>query len=104
MVAAAAADGHIDDVERGQILQRAGDAGLDADTQAFLRAELEAPKSLAAIVSMARPEIAGDVYAASCVAVDADTDAERIYLDTLAMRLKLAPDARAAIHQQLGLA
>lgn len=104
MVAAAAADGHIDDIERGQILQRAGDAGLDADTQAFLRAELEAPKSLAAIVSMARPEIAGDVYAASCVAVDADTDAERVYLDTLAARLKLAPDARAAIHQQLGLA
>jgi uncharacterized membrane protein YebE (DUF533 family) len=104
MVAAAAADGHIDDVERGQIMQRAGDAGLDADTQAFLRAELEAPKSLAAIVSMARPEIAGDVYAASCVAVDADTDAERVYLDTLAARLKLAPEARAAIHQQLGLA
>jgi uncharacterized membrane protein YebE (DUF533 family) len=104
MVAAAAADGHIDDVERGQIMQRAGDAGLDAETQAFLRAELAAPKSLAAIVSMARPEIAGDVYAASCVAVDADTDAERVYLDTLAKRLNLPEPQRQQIHQQLGLA
>lgn len=104
MVAAAAADGHIDDLERGQILQRAADAGLDADTQSFLRAELDAPKSLAAIVSAARPEIAADLYAASCAAISLDTEAERVYLDTLATRLQLAPDARAAIHQQLGMA
>jgi len=104
MVAAAAADGHIDDLERGQILQRAADAGLDADTQAFLRAELDAPKSLAAIVSAARPEIAADLYAASCAAISLDTEAERVYLDTLASRLNVAPDARAAIHQQLGIA
>lgn len=104
MVAAAAADGHIDDLERGQILQRAADAGLDAETQAFLRAELDAPKSLAAIVSASRPEIAADLYAASCAAISLDTEAERVYLDTLATRLNVAADARAAIHQQLGIA
>jgi uncharacterized membrane protein YebE (DUF533 family) len=103
MVAAAAADGHIDDVERGQILQRAGDAGLDAETQAFLRAELDAPKSIAAIVGAARPELAADLYAASCVAISLDTDAERVYLDTLAARLNLGEDTRRTIHQQLGL-
>ena len=104
MVAAAAADGHIDDLERAQILQRAADAGLDAETQAFLRAELDAPKSLAAIVGAARPEIAADLYAASCAAISLDSEAERVYLDTLATRLNVAPDARAAIHQQLGMA
>lgn len=103
MVAAAAADGHIDDLERAQILQRAGDAGLDTDTQAFLRAELDAPKSLAAIVGAARPEIAADLYAASCAAISLDSEAERVYLDTLATRLNVAPDVRAAIHQQLGM-
>jgi uncharacterized membrane protein YebE (DUF533 family) len=103
MVAAAAADGHIDDLERAQILQRAGDAGLDPDTQAFLRAELDAPKSLAAIVGAARPEIAADLYAASCAAISLDSEAERVYLDTLATRLNVAPDVRAAIHQQLGM-
>jgi len=104
MVAAAAADGHIDDIERGQIIQRATDAQLDAETQAFLRAELDAPKSLAAIVSAARPELGIDIYAASCVAISLDTEAERVYLDTLAMRLNLGADTRQTIHAQVGIA
>jgi uncharacterized membrane protein YebE (DUF533 family) len=103
MVAAAAADGQIDDTERGQILQRAADANLDAQAQAFLRAELDAPKSLLAIVSATRPELAPDVYAASCVAISLDTDAERSYLDTLATRLGISSDARQAIHAQVGM-
>jgi uncharacterized membrane protein YebE (DUF533 family) len=104
MVAAAAADGLIDAEERETILARARDAGLDPDTQRFLEAELDAPKSLAAIVAQSRPEIAPDVYAASCVAISLDTEAERIYLDTLAQRLNLDPAARQAVHAQLGLA
>ncbi len=104
MVAAAAADGLIDADERALILGRARDAGLDTDTQRFLEAELDAPKSLAAIVAQSRPEIASDLYAASCVAISLDTEAERIYLDTLAQRLNLDPTARQAVHAQLGLA
>ncbi len=104
MVAAAAADGHIDDIERGQILQRATDAQLDAETQAFLRAELDAPKSLVAIVSAARPELGPDIYAASCIAISLDTEAERVYLDTLAARLNLGAETRQTIHAQVGLA
>ena len=103
MVAAAAADGHIDDLERGQIMQRAADAKLDAETQAFLRAELDAPKSVAVIAAAARPEIGADVYAASCVAISLDTEAERVYLDTLATRLNLSAEARQTIHAQVGL-
>jgi uncharacterized membrane protein YebE (DUF533 family) len=104
MVAAAAADGLIDADERETILARARDAGIDTDTQRFLEAELDAPKSLAAIVAQSRPEIAADLYAASCVAISLDTEAERIYLDTLALRLNLDPAARQAVHAQLGLA
>ncbi len=104
MVAAAAADGLINAEERETILARVRDAGLDADTQHFLKAELDAPKSLAAIVAQSRPEIAADVYAASCVAISRDTEAERIYLDTLAQRLGLDPAAREAVHTELGLA
>ena len=103
MIAAAAADGLIDDQERATILARATDAGLDAETTNFLRAELDDPKSLAAIVRMTRPEIAPDVYAASCLAITLDTDAERAWLDTLATRLALEPARRTEIHQQLGL-
>jgi uncharacterized membrane protein YebE (DUF533 family) len=104
MVAAAAADGLIDPIERGHILKRANDAGLDADTRRFLESELDAPKSLDAIVAAARLELAPDVYAASVIAISLDTDAERAYLDTLAQRLQLAPEQRRTIHEQLGLA
>jgi uncharacterized membrane protein YebE (DUF533 family) len=104
MIAAAAADGLIDEQERSTILGRAADAGLDADTTRFLSAELDDPKSLAAIVRMSRPEIAPDVYAASCLAITLDTEAERAWLDTLATRLALEPARREEIHRQLGLA
>lgn len=104
MIAAAAADGLIDEEERATILGRARDAGLDAETTGFLRAELDEPKSLAAIVRATRPEIAPDVYAASCLAITLDTEAERAWLDTLATRLALEPARREEIHRQLGLA
>lgn len=104
MVAAAAADGVIDDAERAQMLKRANDAGFDEETKRFLELELAQPKSLAVIAASARGGLATDLYAASCAAITADTDAERVYLETLARRLGLTDDARAEIHRQLGLA
>lgn len=104
MIAAAAADGRIDDDERTGILARAESAGLDDDTRAFLQRELAAPRGLDAIVADARPEIAADLYAASAFAISVDTDAERAYLDRLAAGLGLTPQTRATIHKQLGLA
>ena len=103
MVAAAAADGVIDEAERAQMLQRANEAGFDAETKRFLQDELSAPRSLAVIVASARPEIATDLYAASCAAITADTEAEKTYLNTLATRLGLSESARADVHRQLGL-
>ncbi|MEO8500859.1 MAG: DUF533 domain-containing protein [Vicinamibacteria bacterium] len=101
MVAAAAADGIIDETERAQILRRSDEAGFDQETRAFLEKELGNPKSLAVIVASARPEIAVDLYAASCAAITADTEAETAYLDTLATHLKLTAETRDDIHQKL---
>jgi len=103
MVAAAAADGVIDDAERAQMLRRADEAGFDAETKRFLDAELNQPKSLAAVLKSARPEIAVDLYAASCAAITLDTDSEKIYLDNLAKHLNLSAEKRAEIHRQLGI-
>lgn len=103
MVAAAAADGLIDDEERAQMLKRASDAGFDDETRRFLEAELANPKSLAVIIASSRPELATDIYAASCAAIVADTDAERAYLETLGRRLGLSEEARTEIHRQLDL-
>lgn len=101
MVAAAAADGLIDATERAQILHRADQAGFDAETKAFLEKEMASPKSLAVIVASARPEMAVDLYAASCAAIDADTEAEKTYLDALATHLKLSRETRDEIHRNL---
>ncbi|MBP6702760.1 MAG: DUF533 domain-containing protein [Vicinamibacteria bacterium] len=104
MVAAAAADGVVDDEEKAQMLRRANEAGFDDETKRFLEAELANPKSLAVIAASARPELATDVYAASCAAITADTDAERAYLDTLAKRLNLSEETRAEVHRHLEMA
>ena len=104
MVAAAAADGVVDDEEKAQMLRRANEAGFDDETKRFLEAELANPKSLAVIAASARPELATDVYAASCAAITADTDAERAYLDTLAKRLNLSEETRAEVHRHLDMA
>ena len=103
MVAAAAADGVIDDEERAQMLKRASDAGFDDETRRFLEAELANPKSLAVIIASSRPELATDIYAASCAAIVTDTDAERAYLETLGRRLGLSEEARTEVHRQLDL-
>jgi|CXWL01.1.fsa_nt_gi uncharacterized membrane protein YebE (DUF533 family) len=104
MVAAAAADGVVDEEEKAQMLRRANEAGFDDETKRFLEVELANPKSLAVIAASARPELATDVYAASCAAITADTDAERAYLDTLGQRLNLTEETRAEVHRHLEMA
>ena len=101
MIAAAAADGRIDDDERANILARARDAGVDADGLRFLETELASPKPLAAVVAATRREIADDVYAASVLAISLDTEAERAYLDQLAHALSIDASRRSEIHARL---
>ena len=93
MIAAAKADGHIDDEERSRIADRLRLAGIGQDAQQFLLGELERPLDLDAIVASAVTEAQRvELYTASRLAIDPDTRAERGYLDLLAGRLQL-PDA-----------
>jgi uncharacterized membrane protein YebE (DUF533 family) len=92
MIAAAKADGHIDDEERRKIGDKLSLSGIGAEAEAFMRKELEAPLDLDAIVASARTEAQkAELYTASRLAIDPDTRAERGYLDLLAGRLGL-PD------------
>ncbi len=104
MIAAAAADGQIDEIERGNILRRADEAGLDAESRAFLERELAAPRRLEYIIGQSRPELAPDLYAASLIAISPDTEAEQRYLGRLAAALGIDDATRQNIHQQLGMA
>lgn len=93
MIAAAKADGHIDDAERARIMEKVKISGLDDEAEAFLEKELADPVDLNVLVSAAQTEEQKvELYTASRLAIDPDNRAERGYLDMLAGRLGL-PDA-----------
>lgn len=90
MIAAAKADGRIDDEERQKIGAKLSLSGMGSEAEAFLKAELEAPLDLGALVASAQSEEQKvELYTASRLAIDPDTRAERGYLDMLAGRLGL---------------
>ncbi|MGY5778865.1 tellurite resistance TerB family protein [Rhizobium sp. LEGMi135b] len=91
MIAAARADGHIDDAERQRILGKVQEAGVGSEAQGFFERELANPVDLDAIVASATTEEQRvQVYTASRLAIEPDSRAERGYLDLLAGRLGLA--------------
>ncbi len=93
MIAAANADGHIDDDERKKIADRVSLAGLGDEAQEFLMSEIENPLSIDALVAAAQTDAQKvELYTASRLTIEPDSRAERGYLDLLAGRLKL-PDA-----------
>lgn len=92
MIAAARADGHIDDAERSKIADKLKLAGVGAEAEQFMIAELERPVDLDSLVSAAQTDAQkAELYTASRIAIDPRTRAERGYLDMLAGRLQL-PD------------
>lgn len=93
MVAAAKADGHIDDDERRRIGEKLSMAGLDSEAGQFLDAEMAKPATLDELVASAKTDAQRvELYTASRLAITSDTRAERGYLDLLAGRLGL-PDS-----------
>ncbi|YBV96557.1 tellurite resistance TerB family protein [Phyllobacteriaceae bacterium JZ32] len=93
MIAAARADGHIDEAEKAKIAERMKQGGMSAEAQDFIKKELAAPVDIDALVDEAKTEAQKvELYTASRLAIEPETRAERGYLDLLAGRLKL-PDA-----------
>ncbi|MCA1491944.1 tellurite resistance TerB family protein [Sinorhizobium alkalisoli] len=91
MIAAARADGHIDESERGRIMDKLSVSGLSAEAAAFLESELVNPVDLDAIIAAGTTEEKRvEIYTASRLAIEPESRAERGYLDLLAGRLGLA--------------
>ena len=103
MITAAHADGLIDAGEREAILGRARDGGLDAESLEALDAEIRAPLTLEQLAVRTPAGLRAEVYAAALIAITAETDEERAFLDRLAGQLSLDAAARADIHAQLGV-
>jgi uncharacterized membrane protein YebE (DUF533 family) len=98
MLAAARADGHMDDRERGlveaELHRLEADPALRARVDAELRRPVE-PAEVAAGVD--GPEAAAEVYLASLLVVDQTSTMERAYLDALAAQLKLPASLKAEL-------
>jgi len=105
MINAAKADGEIDESEVGRIVGKVQEFGADSDTQAFLKAEMEKPMDTAGLVAAAtgKPELAAQLYAASLLAIEVDTPAEKEYLAGLARSLGLGGEVTQNLHRAVGL-
>jgi uncharacterized membrane protein YebE (DUF533 family) len=104
MIAAANADGVIDEKERNGILDKLQELNPSREDQQFIIGELMAPKSRQSIVAAVEsPQTARQVYLVSLLAIEVDTDAERQYLADLADELGLDAATVVEIHLQAGL-
>lgn len=103
MIAAAKADGRIDAEEKEAIFEKLKTMPLSAEEKAWVFDELSSPLDINAVVARAdTPEHAAEIYAASLVAISADTPAEQAYLEALATKLKLDPALVTEIHKAAG--
>jgi uncharacterized membrane protein YebE (DUF533 family) len=105
MVSAAKADGTIDPEERARILGRLAERGAGDAERAYLEEEMARPLDIDRLVSQVQnPVLAAEVYAASLLAIDPDTPAEKAYLATLAARLNLEPGMIRELESRLDAA
>ncbi|MEO1089267.1 MAG: DUF533 domain-containing protein [Pseudomonadota bacterium] len=104
MIQAAKADGEIDETEIARIRDKLDADGTDATDLQRLLALMQAPLDLdSLVVKINDVETAAEVYAASVLAIDIDTDEERAYLAELAKRTGLDQATVNQLHQLLGV-
>jgi uncharacterized membrane protein YebE (DUF533 family) len=104
MIAAANADGVIDEEERNRILKKLETADLSDQEHSFIVKELLSPTGLEDIVAQVKsPEMAKKVYSVSLLAIEVDTDAERTYMNTLARQMNLNESDLNDIYRTLGI-
>lgn len=110
MVAAAKADGHVDERERQLLGEQLNKLPADqGELQQWLHNEINQPLDPAAVARAAStPEMAAEMYIASVLMVDEEHFLERAYLDELARQLKLDPglkvELESQVRRELGLA
>jgi uncharacterized membrane protein YebE (DUF533 family) len=103
MVAAAAADRHLDDTERSRLRMAFGRLGLGAEGSAWLEREFAQPATVHELAALAgTADKAAQVYAAARLAIDPDTPQEREFLRNLAEQLKLESTVKTEIDEGAG--
>ncbi|WP_085581286.1 MULTISPECIES: tellurite resistance TerB family protein [unclassified Pseudomonas] len=102
LVAAAKADGHVDERERQLIEGEFAKLDNDQALHHWLHAELNKPLDPADIARAAgTPEMAAEMYIASVMMVDEENFMEKAYLDELARQLGLEPGLKLELERQV---
>ena len=100
MIAAAKADGHINQEEQNLLDAEFAKLPAGVAEQQWLAAQLEGPADPAAIAKLAHtPEEKAEVYLVSVLITEADTFMEKAYLDELAKQLQLEPGLKEHLEQ-----
>jgi uncharacterized membrane protein YebE (DUF533 family) len=101
IIAAAKADGHVDDRERQLIDESIAQLTDDRELQFWVDQELRKPMDPAEIATSATtPEIGAEMYLASLLMVDEENFMERAYLDELARKLNFEPSFKMELERQ----
>lgn len=102
LVAAAKADGHVDERERALIEDQLRKLDNDPQLQQWLHSELHKPLDPADVARAAStPEMAAEMYLASVMLVDEEHFMEKAYLDELARQLQLPAGLKAELENQV---
>lgn len=102
MIGAAKADGHVGAEETQLLEQEMARLSSDTNDRQWLHQELSRPLDPTAVAKVAgTPEMATEMYLASLLVVDEESFMERAYLDQLAKELKLDPDLKSRLEQQV---
>lgn len=102
LVAAAKADGHIDNKERELIDVEISKLTNDSSLQQWFDKELNSPLDPADVArSATTPEMAAEMYLASVLIVDEQNYMERTYLEELARQLGLDPSLKKELEDQV---
>lgn len=101
LIAAAKADGRIDEQEEQLIRAEIQRHTNDPQLQQWLDEEVSKPLDAAEVAQSAKdPAMAAEMYLASVMLVDHQQAAERAYLDELASALQLDPTLQVHLEQQ----
>lgn len=103
MIAAARADGTIDEQENARILGKVGEDGVTEAERQLVEEELRRPADIAALAAAVPNQVvAAEVYSASLLAISVDTEKEEDYLRELAKLLGLDAVTVARLHKLTG--
>jgi len=105
MINAAKADGQIDQGEMQRIVGKLKESGIGKEAQQYVLTEMAKPLDIQALIASAKgqPAFAAQIYAASLLAIEVDTPAEKQYLEQLATGLALKPEVTQRIKDMVGL-